>query len=333
VAHWGFDQDAVPTDPAGAWQWVESPGRGGKPSHTQTPPAGYGSHVCFLKEPVLGHLPYDKDRALAVLAREMPALGPSEEAWGLFTRMLRMRPTDEGHAELYRWFVLADPEHPKALEALRLLGETYHDLGRANPAADVEAVIRESKLPVTTVFSYHRKYASVTRGNVTAWQMVGPFPNPAGHGHNTPYPPETEGVRLDASYDGVSGKIQWKPVRSDESHLDLTKIFDPYELVIAYAACWVHSDRARAVILEIAQDDRAKVWLNGQQVVDSAAKGRPSQYSTTITIQLPAGWSELLVKVDNIERNWGFHVEILDPTGTGPPKGVETSATPPPKEK
>ena len=333
VAHWGFDQDAVPADPAVAWQWAESPGRDGKPSHMQAPPAGYGGHVCFLKAPVLGHLPYDKDHALAVLARETPALGPSEEAWDLFTRMLRMKPTDEGHAELYRWFVLANPEHPKALEALRLLGETYHDLGRANPAADVEAVIAEAKLPVETVFSYHRRYATFTRGYVTAWQMIGPFPSPAGHGQDTPYPPETEGVRLDASYDGAGGRVQWKLVQSEESHTDLTKVFDPSEFVVAYAACWVHTDRPRAVVLEMAADDQSKMWLNRQQVFDSTAKGHAGQWLHAITVQLPAGWSELLVKIGNYEKNWGFHLEILDPTGTGPPKGVETSATPPPKEK
>ena len=94
----------------------------------------------------------------------------------------------------------------------------------------------------------------------------------------------------------------------------------------------MHSDRARAVVLEIAQDDRSKVWLNRQQVLDSASKSRPSPYVNTITLQLPAGWSELLVRVGNNEKKWGFDLEILDPAGTGPPKGVETSATPP-KEK
>ncbi|MCX5682245.1 MAG: LamG domain-containing protein, partial [Planctomycetota bacterium] len=332
VAHWGFDPDAVPVDPAGAWQWAESPGRDGKRSHTQAPAAGYGGHVCFLKEPVLGHLPYDKDRALAVLTQELPALGSSEEVWSLFSRMLRLRPTDEGRAELYRWFALANPEHPKALEALRLLGETYRDLGRTNPAADVEAVIRESKLPIETVFTYHRRHASVTRGNVTAWQIVGPFSNPAGHTHSTVFPPETDAFRLDASYDGAGGRVQWKPVQSDDTQIDLAKILGPAEFVVAYAACWVHSDRARPVVLEIVQDDRSKVWLNRQQVLDSASKSRPSPYVNTITLQLPAGWSELLVRVGNNERKWGFALEILDPSGMGPPKGVEISATPP-KEK
>jgi hypothetical protein len=333
VAHWGFDQDAVPTDPAGAWQWVESPGRGGKPSHTQTPPAGYGGHVCFLKEPVLGHLPYDKDRALAVLARELPAIGPSEEAWTLFTRMLRMKPTDEGHAELYRWFVIANPRHPKALEALRLLSETYRDLGCANPADDVEAVIRESKLPVETVFSYHRTYANTPRGHVPDWQMIGPFPNPGGRGHSMAYPPETEGVRLDASYDGAKGEVRWKQVPVGNDHVDLKKVFEPAPYMLAYASCWVHCDRPRPVVMEMLQSDRSKVWLNRQLVYDSAPKGRPAQWAATVTIQLPAGWSELLTKIGCHEGNWGFGLELLEPDGSGPAKGVETSPTPPPKEK
>ena len=329
VGRWGFDPDAVPADPATAWQWADNPARGGKRSHTQAPPTGYGGHVCFLKEPVVGHLPYDRDRALAVLSREAPALGPTEEAWSLLGRMLLIRPTDEGHAELYRWFVLANPDHPKALEALRLLGETYRDLGRTDARAAVEAVIRESKLPAETVFAYHRKYTNAPRAHVTAWQVLGPFSSPAGQGHNAACPPESEGVRLDASYDGLAGKVQWKPAQADFTHVDFRKVFEPIDFAIAYAACWVHSDRLRAVVMEIAQDDRSKVWLNRQIVFDSAPKGRSLPYLNAVTLQLPAGWSELLVKVSNDQQNWGFNLEILDPAGTGPPQGVEVSATPP----
>ncbi|MBM4019951.1 MAG: hypothetical protein FJ288_16790, partial [Planctomycetes bacterium] len=333
VLYRGFDEDVMPQDTASGWEWAERPSRGGRPSHTQGAPAAYGGHVCLLREPILGHLPYDTGRAMAVLRREVPNLGATEEAWRLFGRMLQIQPTPEGRVELYRWFIQSLPQHPRAPESLRMLAEGCRQLGRPDAAVaeDVAAAVRSSNLPDETVFAYYRKYGGGARSFVTAWQVIGPFPNPAGQWHDPPLPPETQAVRLDASYDGVKGKVQWKRLESDGGYLDLGRTLDAGEFILAYAACWVRSDRAQPVVIEVSQDDTSKVWVNRQLVINSSPKGgHSSSYTLSATVQLPAGWSEILVKAGNSERNWGFSLEVLDPHGTGPPQGVEFQATPPP---
>ena len=330
VAYWGFDEDAMPADPAANWEWTDQVARGGKRSHTQAPPAAYGGHVCLFRDLALGHLRYDTGRAAAVLKQQVPALGPTDEAWHLLRRMLLLEPDAEARLATMRWFLKSIPTHPRAIEALRTLLDGYRELKHADPVAEVEAAIRDLGLPDDVLFQYHRKYAGAPRAYLAAWQVVGPFPYTGDKATDPAYPPETAGVRLDAVYDGAAGKVRWQLHQAESGRIDLKALMQPSEMVSAYAVCWVRSEKAQPAVIEISSDDAGRVWLNREPVISPGTKSVLwTSYGPAIPVRLAAGWNEILAKVSNYQRDWGFQMELLDPAGTGAPEGIEVSSTPP----
>jgi outer membrane protein assembly factor BamB len=329
VAYWGFDDDAMPKNAALAWQWVEQPAKSGKCSHTDAVTGRYGGHVCLLKEPVIVHLPFDRQGAMTVLKENVPRLGPSEEAWRFFGRMCQLEPTLQGRIGLGRWFLKAAPDHPEALEVLRTLLLGYREINPKEAAAKVEEVISETSLPNQVVYAYRRKYAGQPRSYLAEWQVIGPFAAADKHNHRTAFPPETEPFSADAAYDGAAGKVRWKTIRAEPGEIDLLPLFEPNEQVAAYAVCWAHSERPQPAVIELVQDDTAMLWLNRKLVIDSVSRTGYRSYQNSATVQLEAGWNEILVKTSNTERNWRIVVELVGVTGLGLPPGVTVTASPP----
>ena len=330
AAHWGFETQIVPVDPA-AWQWVDQPARSGKRAHTQPPAKGFAAHGCLFKEPLMDHLPFDRGRVMAALGRHIPDLGASEQAWQLLGRMLGLEPAAGRRAELCAWFVKAIPDHPRGPDVLKALADACEELRRADPALDVEAHLCGLNLPPEVLYAYHRKYAYPGRSYVRDWQVLGPFPNPEDRGRDAAYPPETEGVNLDAGYDGAAGKVHWLPYQSPTGHINMKGLFGTSDHVLAYAACWVRSDAAQPVVLEVGRDDACKVWINRQRVVDAKGTSELAPGSQAVRVDLKAGWNEVLVRSEHLQGEWAFVLEFVEATGRGPPKGIEITATPPPK--
>lgn len=330
VAHWGFDDEIVSADPA-AWQWVDQPSHGAKRGHVQAPAKSLAAHGCLFKEPILDHLPFDRGRVTAALGRHVPDFGPSGQAWQLFGRMLGLEPAAEKRADLCAWFVKAIPDHPRAAEAVRLLTDAYEELRRADPKLDTEARFLGLNLPPNVLYAYHRKYDYTGRWHASDWQVLGPLPNPEGRGHDTAYPPETEGVKLGVDYEVAGGKMRWAPYQSQAAYIDMRSLFGATDHALAYAACWVRSETAQPAILEFARNDACKVWINRQLVVD--AKGESDLWGTPtpFRVDLKAGWNEVLVKVERQRGSgWAFILDIVAPSGRGQPMGTETTFTPPP---
>ena len=328
TGHWGFDDDVVRVDDK-AWQWVDYKTRTGKRVHCQPPADGYAAHGCMLREPLVEHLPFDAQATLGALRRHVPNLGPSEEAWRLLGRMAGLDPRPLARAELYRWFLKEIPDHPRALDAAKALADALEDLHRVDPSVEVEARARQLNLPPEALYAYHRQCGCPDRLFLGRWQVLGPLPNPEGAGHDTPYPPETEGIDLAAGYDGAGEKVQWQLHESPMSHVNLKALFGQSEKALAYAVCWVRSDSAQQVALEVGADDACKVWLNRQLVAETKGVNSLVPGSKVVRVNLRAGWNELLVKSDNIGGEWAFIVELVDLAGLGPPKGIQVSPAPP----
>jgi hypothetical protein len=145
-----------------------------------------------------------------------------------------------------------------------------------------------------------------------SWQLLGPFPNPDDRGHAIAYPPETEPMDLDQEFDGLKGKMRWRPHFSDNDRIDLEKFFAHGEAGVAYAVCWFRCDRPKAV-LATGSDDGIKVWLNGKLVVDKAVHREAVPAEDKTPVELGSGWNLLLVKVDNKFGTWAFYLELQDP--------------------
>jgi len=68
-------------------------------------------------------------------------------------------------------------------------------------------------------------------------------------------------------YSGVEGKpVGWTLDKTPQNgRMDLYK-YDPYEMVVVYAATYIHSPVAQTVPLLLGSDDGVKVFLNGKEI-------------------------------------------------------------------
>lgn len=166
---------------------------------------------------------------------------------------------------------------------------------------------------------------------VRDWQLLGPFPNPDDRGHSTAYPPETEKVSLGKEYDGIGGKVRWKPYHGQKNKVDLENFFHRpfHEANVAYAVCWVRSEKAQPVLVDTGSDDGIKVWMNRKLITDVALFREAQPGSERKRADLLAGWNEILVKVDSRFGRWAFFLELLDPQSARPLRGLQYRIEPP----
>jgi hypothetical protein len=175
------------------------------------------------------------------------------------------------------------------------------------------------------------------KGFVKDWLMLGPFLDKDGKGHAKVFPPEHDPVDLKRDYDSRNGKARWKPYHGKENIIGLNDVFslkpENANGAVAYAVCWVKSDKDRLAILATGSDDGIKAWINRQLVLDKAAQRATEPSSERTPVRLKAGWNELLVKIDNGFGWWSFCLELLDPPSGKALPNVQYQITPPEKKR
>jgi hypothetical protein len=161
------------------------------------------------------------------------------------------------------------------------------------------------------------------------WQLLGPFASQGADGHGKEYPPEKDKFKTRKEYDGAKGKIHWRLHHSDADYIDLSKFFAHRQAGVAYAVCWVRSDTQKPVWLKIGSKDGIKIWINRKLAFAHkiSRKAEPGQDETRAALQ--PGWNEILVKVDNIDKDWGFFLELRDASTNTALSGVEIRTAPP----
>lgn len=150
--------------------------------------------------------------------------------------------------------------------------------------------------------------AEIQQEFFTDWWMIGPFDNENGKGLVTAFPPENgfDSVKVVKGKNGVA--LTWKQYHNNTSgYIDLTKIFDPSENVVAYARRAIYADRAENVQFGVGSNDGVRVWVNGRLVLDRQVGRRAQVNDDIITVPLQQGENEILVKVDQLKRGWGFY--------------------------
>ena len=153
----------------------------------------------------------------------------------------------------------------------------------------------------------------------SAWSVTGPFDNTSGIGYNVAYIPENA-TQIDtaAQFPGVGGQVGWMEQHDDtfDGYVDFNKIFDENpDWTTAYAWTSVTSPDEQKVQLRFGSDDKAKVWLNGEEVfthIKSDARGIDQH---VIPVTLKAGESSILVKVCDETASWGFYLRFTDTNG------------------
>jgi len=169
---------------------------------------------------------------------------------------------------------------------------------------------------------------------VQQWHIIGPFPNKDSEGLGTAYPPETE-IDLSASYPGLEGPATWKstdwrhPARATDPavFVNLEPMFTPKDRALAYAVCYVVSEREQPAKLSIGTDDGCKVWLNGKQVLYHPEPRPPEPGQDVVDVTLRKGLNTVLYKVANESGQWGLYLQVLGPGGK-PARGLKTTLSP-----
>jgi hypothetical protein len=163
---------------------------------------------------------------------------------------------------------------------------------------------------------------------VRDWLVVGPFPAPDRKGHTLTFPPEVDPFDLEKNYRAGSVALRWRYHASPADYVDFAKLFTTEDPAVAYAVCWVRSDRARKVVLSVGSNDGIKVWVGGTQVADVGVFRSAAPGQDRATCDLAAGWNEIRVKIDNQGGPWGFYFEVRDPATDKPAGGLQFSTKP-----
>lgn len=176
-------------------------------------------------------------------------------------------------------------------------------------------------------------------GFIMDWRLIGPFDNTGKKGFAIAYPPETD-IKLDATYAGQKGEVQWAKYTTDDKYgvVDLAKFTAPQKGSVTYAYTEFTSDKAQTVDLRLGTPNAYKLWLNGELIFGREEYHRGmaiDQYR--MTGKLLAGKNQILLKIcqneqtDEWAQRWQYQLRICDATGTAilsktRPAPVETAA-------
>ncbi|HPA47535.1 MAG TPA: hypothetical protein PK395_17340, partial [bacterium] len=127
-------------------------------------------------------------------------------------------------------------------------------------------------------------------------------------------PAETK-IDLNARYNGVNGEIQWQPHYSGAGYVDLASFFSAKDPALAYAHVYVQSPNDRPAVLHLGASEGIRILLNYQEVFmrNGLRTAVPGQH--VVPVRLQSGWNSLLLKISHLRGDWGFYLEITDPTG------------------
>ncbi len=100
-------------------------------------------------------------------------------------------------------------------------------------------------------------------------------------------------------------------------------------LALAIDVGHIYSERRRSAALAVGSDDDCIVWVNRRPVLRGSNHSSTTPGEFIEPIALSPGWSEVLVRVNNLSGPWGFCLELLDPLAREPLPGVRFSSTPP----
>lgn len=195
-----------------------------------------------------------------------------------------------------------------------------------NAGLNTPTVQLHANLALAQYYRYHEQPGKVSdymnrTGFIaeSAWSVIGPFDNKSGIGYNVAYIPENA-TQVDAAaqFPGVGGQVEWEKQNDEtfDGYVDFNKIFDGNpDWTTAYAWTSVTSSDEQKVQLRFGSDDKAKVWLNGEEVFTHIKSDVRGIDQHVIPVTLKAGENSILVKVCDETASWGFYLRFTDTNG------------------
>jgi CubicO group peptidase (beta-lactamase class C family) len=106
--------------------------------------------------------------------------------------------------------------------------------------------------------------------------------------------------------------FEWKSYTATDNHIDLDAMFNKIDYAVAYALAEIKTDSAFTAFLAVGSDDGVKIWLNGKSVHRNWIGRGLTPDQDIIPVTLAKGSNQLLLKVQDVVRDWGFTVRFLD---------------------
>jgi WD40 repeat protein len=170
-------------------------------------------------------------------------------------------------------------------------------------------------------------------GSIQEWLVLAPFPFPRGQSGGIALDqqqlPNEHQLRPRAGEVVRTGsrRLAWRTVRATSGILDLDGPQNEY--AAGYAVCYLRSPRERnGLVMHVASDDQAKVYLNGKLLLRSAEPRTFDFDQNTIpNVSLQPGVNVLVLKLVNEAGDWRGAIRITDAQGR-PVKDVQISLKP-----
>ncbi len=147
------------------------------------------------------------------------------------------------------------------------------------------------------------------------WWVIGPWFNDSKIDWEKAHPPEYE-INFDAEYVGRKGLgVRWEFWQSDR--IDITP---PVVMGAStyYAYTEVYSDRERDVLVAVAADDAARLWVNGDIVWQEHGQSAWRMGEAQRLIRLRAGVNTVLLRLENGPAHAIWSVLLAPPQAVTP---------------
>lgn len=165
-------------------------------------------------------------------------------------------------------------------------------------------------------------------GFIKPWEVIGPFDNTDQASFNEVFAVEKELIgnsfAPDATHEGKNGRVGWKSVSGDstEGVVNLAEAYDNEKAAVVYATTLFNADQDLAAQIRLGCINAAKVWLNGQLVMENEVYHAGMQIDQYIAdVQLRPGPNRIVVKCLQNEQteSWAqrfqFQLRVCDATG------------------
>lgn len=114
---------------------------------------------------------------------------------------------------------------------------------------------------------------------------------------------------------GESFRVR-KAKAGGQNIINLDTMFEKVDNKVAYAFCYLNSDKDQTARFYLSSDDGAKVWVNGDLVHKNYVARGIGYRQDSFEAELVKGLNPIMVKVDDRVRDWGFVLEAFDEKGS-----------------
>lgn len=154
-------------------------------------------------------------------------------------------------------------------------------------------------------------------GFIQNWLLAGDY-DQSGGVNCLPSDDEEAGAvgSLAPEFGDAAGARQWSYASTQSDRINLGPLFGQRSGQAVWALAYVISPDERAVEVRVGSDDGVRVWLNGEELLETDACRGVNRDQNSAQSTLVAGRNTLVMKVRNNSGAWGLLARFTDLEGT-----------------